>query len=223
MKTRVISGPEFVTEALFGIGLSFGLTSDMDRVRTLVHTPMYERLIKVARGLAHKQGGHNKFLETIMFTLDVDAPRYWWQEFDTYRVGVTKQSESTMHTMMSRPFRHEDFQHALPDHILESLNMLQGEFVLAKEKGDEEAMKDYFKTLKNCLPEGFLQRRVVCINAKTLQNMYMQRKNHRLPEWRYFFDSISSYLLSFCGDNVDDPDVDCALARYCIFGDGENA
>lgn len=30
MKTSIISGPIFVDDALFGIGLSYGLTSDMD-------------------------------------------------------------------------------------------------------------------------------------------------------------------------------------------------
>lgn len=29
MKTSIISGPIFVDDALFGIGLSYGLTSDM--------------------------------------------------------------------------------------------------------------------------------------------------------------------------------------------------
>lgn len=43
--------------------------------------------------LAPKDGGHNKFLESIAVWIDVEASRAFWSEFDTYRVGTTKQSE----------------------------------------------------------------------------------------------------------------------------------
>ena len=52
----------------------------------------------VAVRLAPMDGGHNKFLESIYVWLNVKAPRYWWQEADTFRLS-TKQSESTMHTL----------------------------------------------------------------------------------------------------------------------------
>jgi hypothetical protein len=48
--------------------------------------------IELAKRLAVKDGGHNKFLESINVQLDIKAPVYWWQEFDTYRCGITKQS-----------------------------------------------------------------------------------------------------------------------------------
>ena len=139
MQTRIISGPEFVTEALFGIGLSFGLTSGIKSVAKFKGAPEYSRLMKVARGLAHKQGGHNKFLETIMFTLDIDAPRYWWSQFDTYRVGISKQSESTMHTIMAREITDDDFEDGMFEHITEELNAIRSDYLKAEAEGDEEA------------------------------------------------------------------------------------
>jgi len=66
--------------ALRGMGFSFN-TTDPDK------------LYKVSRRLFNKDGGHNKFTESIVVWLEILAPRYWWQEFDTYRVGTTKQSE----------------------------------------------------------------------------------------------------------------------------------
>ncbi|MCK9240314.1 hypothetical protein [Desulfocurvus sp.] len=54
----------------------------------------------MAEKLAPLDKGHNKVLESMCVWLDVRMPRYWWQEFDTYRVGVTKQSESTMHILI---------------------------------------------------------------------------------------------------------------------------
>ena len=201
MKTEIISGPCFVDEALFGIGLSYGLTSGMTCNAAFRKSPTYKQLEQVSRKLSHMQGGHNKFLETVTMTLDITAPRYWWQEFDTYRVGVTKQSESTMHTIMSRELNPEDFERGI--------NMKTWQYLIEQrsaylDEKDPERKERLFFTMKNDLPEGFLQRRIVCLNLKALQNMYMQRKNHRLPEWRQFFKGIAADLaaVSPYADNV---------------------
>lgn len=135
-----------------------------------------ERMPEVARRLAFKAGGHNKFLESIMLWLDITAPRYWWQQFDTYRVGVTKQSESTMHTMTKRPLTQEDFEHPIPAETLAHLNQLIAE-------------KDW-KQVKWLLPESFLQRRIVCLSYMALQRMLRQRAAHKLEEWRAFIDQV---------------------------------
>ena len=67
--------------ALLGLSLSYDQTP--------------ERMPAVAERLRFRGDGHNKFLESILVWLDVTAPRYFWQQFDTYRVGVTKQRQST--------------------------------------------------------------------------------------------------------------------------------
>ncbi len=135
-----------------------------------------KRMPEVARRLALKGGGHNKFLESIMLWLDITAPRYWWQQFDTYRVGVTKQSESTMHTMTKRPLTQEDFEHPIPAETLAYLNQL------ITEKN--------WKQVKWLLPESFLQRRIVCLSYMALQRMIRQRATHKLEEWRAFIDQV---------------------------------
>ena len=135
-----------------------------------------EKMPEVARRLALKGGGHNKFLESIVLWLDITAPRYWWQQFDTYRVGVTKQSESTMHTMTKRPLTQGDFEHPIPTEALARLNELI-------------ANKDW-RQVKWLLPESFLQRRIVCLNYMVLQRMIRQRATHKLEEWRAFIDQV---------------------------------
>ena len=88
------------TTALFGLGLSYGITSAYkSRLALHLYDDLYDKLLKTADTLAHKQGGHNKFLESINISLDITAPRYWWSEFDTYRVGVTNVSVSTILTL----------------------------------------------------------------------------------------------------------------------------
>jgi len=152
-------------EAMIGVSLSHGST--------------IERVKEIAEKLAHKQGGHNKFLESMMVWLDVRAPRYWWQQADTYRIA-TKQSESTMHTITKRLLTHEDFAAPLPNWLLDHLN----KFIAAKD----------LDGLKILLPEGFMQRRIWVVSYKTLQNIVSQRSAHKLQEWREFAKIISESL-----------------------------
>lgn len=192
MLTKIISGPAFIYDAMLGLGLSYGTTSYMTLKTLMKHTDVFNSLIILAKKLAWKQGGHNKFLETITLCLDITAPRYWWQEFDTYRVGVTKQSESTMHTIINKPFETIDFESGCPIEVLKLLNTIREGLIDVKDPvGDD---KRYFEYLKNYLPEGYLQRRIVTLNLKTLQNIWIQRCTHRLPEWKTFFTSIMQDL-----------------------------
>lgn len=203
MNVQIAAGPFGTYEALFGIGLSYGLTSGYDTVR--MSSEIQDRLKKVAEALAWKEGGgHNKFLETITLILDVDAPRYWWQEFDTYRVGITKQSESTIHTITKSRFDEYDFMdNDVDGHTLEVLNKVRDNYLKAEEAGDERMKEFYFRRLKCYLPEGYLQRRIISVNAKCLKNIREQRANHKLKEWRIFLGSIYQGLLMQSDENSD--------------------
>jgi len=161
MKTSIIREAGF-EEALLGISLSYNSGGDMKVVA--------DKLVK--RG-----GSHSKFLESIAVWLDITAPRYWWSHADTYRVGVTKQSESTMHTIMRRHLVKDDFEgrQVLNPH-LKSINM-------SIDRGDFDSVKAY-------LPESFLQRRIVCTNYMTLQRIIRQRRTHELIEWHQFCDDV---------------------------------
>ncbi len=139
-----------------------------------------DNMPRVAQKLCDKDGGHNKFLEQIVVWLEISAPRFIWQEFDTYRVGVSKSSESTMHTILKRPLTQEDFDQPIGWFRLHKLNSL----IKNKE----------FMKLKNELPEGFIQRRMVCVNYKALRNIISQRKNHRLPHWKKMIEQIMDQL-----------------------------
>lgn len=181
--------------AMLGLGLSFGLTSDKSlkdleskEIPSGQVLPLYERLFRRAKKLSGLDMGHNKFLESIVVWIDITAPRYFWSQFDTYRVGTTKQSESTMHTVMNRHLTSAYFSSKVRKEIIDILNKMIDE-------GDFEGVKEN-------LPEGFLQRRIVCTNYKVLRNMCKQRKSHKLKEWRIFCDYISEHIkaIDICGD-----------------------
>ena len=150
-----------IEEALLGISLSYNSGGDMKVVA--------DKLVK--RG-----GSHSKFLESIAVWLDIEAPRYWWQQFATYRIGTSAQSESTMHTLLDRPLTSKDFA----DHVTCDMVDLMNELIADND----------LQSAKANLPESFLQRRIVCTNYMALKRMIQQRRNHRLEEWQEFCDEV---------------------------------
>jgi len=137
-----------------------------------------EKAAKRASKLASMDGGHNKFLESITVYIDIEASRAFWSEFDTYRVGTTKQSESTMHTLSKRAPQYGDFEEGTPVYMMDAFIAMWYKY------------KDDVTVLKQCLPEGFLQRRVVVTNYKVLRNIIKQRTGHRYKWWDVFILAI---------------------------------
>lgn len=154
---------------------------------------------------------HRKFLRQINVSFDLTLPFYVWKEFDTYKVGTTANSCSTMHTLKNNPitldcFELDDFEnipfpkeYQRPDAksncdedfiqmclipYLESLRLRY------KETGD----KKYWKELIRWLPEGWLQKRTITLNYEVIYNFCHQRKNHRLAEWHTIVDFIRKHL-----------------------------
>lgn len=141
-----------------------------------------EKAFRRAPKLAPLGAGHNKFLRQIMLWVDIEAPRCWWSEFDTYKVGTVTQSESTMHTLAKRPPAFEDFEADTPAAVVLAFMVTWSEV-----KGD-------VTQLKLALPEGFLQRRVVTMNYAVVQAIVEQRLGHRLKFWQQFVDAMKAQL-----------------------------
>lgn len=62
------------------------------------HANISEHDEKLLRKLINAGDEHAKVVRGIVAYFEINAPRFWWQEFDTYRMGCEKlASESTMH------------------------------------------------------------------------------------------------------------------------------
>ncbi len=68
-----------------------------------------ENDLKLMRKLAKAGTDHRKFMRMINVYMDIEAPLYWWKEFDTYKVGTTANSCSTMHKLHDKEFTLSDF------------------------------------------------------------------------------------------------------------------
>ena len=150
--------------------------------------------LKLMRSLAKAGDDHAKFLRMIHVQADITAPLYWWKEYDTYKVGSTANSCSTMHKIHSKPIEVSDF--SVDDLAFDDMgiyvsvaDMFRGvayDCELLRRKYLETKDKRYWKALIQLLPQGYNQKRTVDLNYQVLAHMYFARKNHKLDEWHEF-------------------------------------
>lgn len=137
---------------------------------------------------------HRKFLRMIHVQMDIEAPLYWWKEFDTYKVGTVANSCSTMHKIHSKEFTVDDFSH---EHLDRFSTEVLGWTIKALNGSREDYMKskskdDWWQMIQ-LLPSSYNQLRTVDLNYEVLLNQYFQRKDHKLDEWRIYCEQIKYF------------------------------
>jgi len=173
--------------------------------------------LELAQKLILAGSEHCKFMRQIFVSVDITAPIYWWKEFDTYKVGTTANSTSTMHKLASKPITSEYFEfdsgdeleitnYTIPhggecglvysdyqEDIIDMCENLRQKYLKTKDKR-------YWRALVQILPESWLQTRTVTMSYSNLRNIYFQRRDHKLTEWHDFCDWIKS--LPYAGELI---------------------
>ena len=174
-----------------------------------------ENDLKLMKSLANAGSDHRKYLRMINVTMDINAPLYWWKEFDTYKVGTVANSCSTMHKIADKEFTIEDFscEHLIDEEITVTwdnqgyndsftdclydvvgvLNAARDKYLEAKNGStqfDAVNAKKYWWQMIQLLPSSYNQLRTVQLNYEVLYNIYNARKNHKLDEWHILCDTI---------------------------------
>ena len=129
------------------------------------------------------------------------------KEFDTYKVGTTANSTSTMHKLASTPitldcFETDDYDSSLAiGYVLgqkdtANVSIFVEDFIdfleELRQKHLETKDKRYWKELVRWLPNGWLQTRTITMNYENLRSMCHQRENHKLTEWHQFCAWVES-------------------------------
>lgn len=151
----------------------------------IVHPVVGPNDLGLMTRLANAGPDHGKFLRMIKVYMDINAPLYWWKEFDTYKVGTVANSCSTMHKIHAKEFTLDDFSHEhlseFNESILEAniftLNAERNSFLVTKDK-------KYWWQMIQLLPSSYNQLRTVELNYEVIKRMYHARKNHKLDEWQ---------------------------------------
>ncbi len=68
-----------------------------------------ENDLDLAKRLIKAGPEHRKWMRQVFIHMNITAPCYWISEFDTYKIGTTKNSCSFMHKGLSKPFDIHDF------------------------------------------------------------------------------------------------------------------
>ena len=148
---------------------------------------------ELMKKLASAHPSHAKYRRMITVYCNITAPMYWWKEFDTYKVGTVSNSQSSMHTITKRDLTIDDFS---TEHLHESsIDILKGLIQLmnhyAHEYVESKNKEDWWQIIQ-LLPSSFNQTRTIMLNYEVLSNIYENRKDHKLDEWRKFCDWIEN-------------------------------
>ncbi len=147
--------------------------------------------LDLAHRLAMAGSDHRKFLRQIFVSMDIDAPLYWWKEFDTYKVATVANSCSTMHKVHAKPFAREDFScDRLSPDGLAALDALIAFLEVERLAFVETRDRAHWHNIIQLLPSSYNQLRTVTMNYETLINIYYARKSHKLAEWHTMCDVI---------------------------------
>jgi hypothetical protein len=143
--------------------------------------------------LAKAGSVHAKYRRQIFVSVDITAPFYWWKEFDTYKVGTTSNSCSTMHKIHAKEFTFDDFScehlNTFNRHLL---GMVINNLNTARASFNETKDKDAWWQMIQILPTSYNQTRTITLDYEVLVGMYRDRKNHKLDEWHVLCDWIKA-------------------------------
>lgn len=157
--------------------------------------------LKRGEGLSHAAdwvGAHDQFLTGIRVAFDLTFTNKAWVEAERYRFLEFVSSQSTMHRITKFDLTNQYNEYVDPRIIeimqekVSQYNKIQEE--LAKTPADDiynknrliELAKQKYLEILYSNPAGFKITARLTTNYRCLKNIWRQRRNHRLPEWREF-------------------------------------
>lgn len=159
------------------------LSNDKDVKRGL-------NLVKASYG----NGSHAQWLTGVRVNFDVTFSNKAWVEAERYRFLEFVTSQSTMHRITKFDLK-EQCNEYVDSRIIDIVQEKVNEYnrLSSLEKNSQKIMEErkkmldklYLEILYNT-PAGFQLTARLTTNYRCLLNIYIQRYNHSLPEWREF-------------------------------------
>ena len=142
-------------------------------------------------------GAHAQFMTGIRVNFDLTFSNKAWVEAERYRFLEFVSSQSTMHRITKFDLDNQ-YNEYVDQRIIEIMKSKVQEYNKVMELRDSydkddqrredltEWLKDAYLEILYSNPAGFTLTARMTTNYRCLRNIYMQRKDHRLPEWRAF-------------------------------------
>lgn len=157
-----------------------------------------KRCAKLSKATTISNQAHDQFLTGIRVSFDLHCSNKMWVEAERYRFLEFVSSQSTMHRITKFDID-KQYNIYVDDRIVDIMKeKVKNYNRLETERDRLRAMKDpqadmvsqemvhkYLEILYSN-PAGFELTARMTTNYRCLKNIYKQRKDHRLPEWREF-------------------------------------
>jgi hypothetical protein len=121
---------------------------------------------------------HGQFMSGLLVSFDLTCSNKMWVEMERYKFMTFVSSQSTMHRIAKFDLR-KSYNEYVDPRMIEVMEELKKEY-------ENLATPESYLRLLYSNPAGFELTARLTTNYRCLRNIYKQRKNHRLPEWREF-------------------------------------
>ena len=166
-----------------------------------------DKTIKRAKNLtkaSNGNGAHGQFMTGFRVNFDLSFSLKAWIEAERYRLLEFVTSQSTMHRITKFDIEEQCNEYVDPriikivkekieiyNNILQTMKELphHDHYDEEMEELKEFAKEAYLRVLYN-VPSGFQLTARMTTNYRCLLNIYVQRHDHRLPEWRKFCELL---------------------------------
>lgn len=149
-------------------------------------------------------GAHNQFLTGIRVNFDLTFTNKGWVEGERYRFLEFVSSQSTMHCITKFDLDNQYIEYVDPRMIkimkekvanyntwVEEPEVIMNNYNINREEYNEKLERKYLEIVYSN-PAGFKITARMTTDYRCLRNIYIQRKDHRLPEWKIFCDWIAT-------------------------------
>ena len=140
-------------------------------------------------------GAHGQWMTGVRVAFDLTCTNKMWVEAERYRFLEFVSSQSTMHRITKFNLRNQYNEYVDP-RVIEIMEEKVREYnmwcaaIVPQSCGEvakhEDLKKQKYLEILYTNPAGFELTARMTTNYRCLLNIYVQRHNHRLPEWREF-------------------------------------
>lgn len=153
-----------------------------------------KRAINLSKAATAENGAHGQYLTGIRVAFDLTFSNKAWVEAERYRFLEFVSSQSTMHRITKFNLD-EAYNEYVDPRVIEIMKEKVNEYKEFEcamwpvgtdpDQIEREKKRKYLEILYTN-PAGFELTARMTTNYRCLKNIYYQRRNHRLPEWREF-------------------------------------
>ena len=162
----------------------------------------------IKRGLnltkaSNGNGAHGQWLTGVRVAFDLTCTNKMWVEAERYRFLEFVSSQSTMHRITKFNIREQYNEYVDPrvidimeekvaiyNDLLECSKIWPEHMTADELAAAREGLKKKYLEILYTNPAGFELTARMTTNYRCLLNIYIQRHDHRLPEWREFCEKL---------------------------------